>query len=424
MSSTTSIHRHPAAEPHLAGRPLEGVRVVEMGSVVLAPYAAQLLADMGADVIKIEPPKGDITRNQGFARNPGMAALYLSCNRGKRSLVLDAKSPQGLESLRRVVASADVFLHNMRADSAERLGVSYDQLSALNERLVYCCTYGFGASGRYRARPAYDDIIQAISGAAGLAEMVSGTPGYMPTIVADKTTALFVVIGIQSALLRRAATGRGEQIEVAMFETMAHYLSVEHLAGHAFEPPMGPVGYRRMVSPHRKPHRTSDGFIAVMPHNERDWRVFFEACGIPGFMDDPRFIGNANRAAHINELYSKLAELMPSRTTAEWARFLDERDIPNAVINKLDDLRGNAHMADVGFWHEFDHPSEGRLVAPSFPVRYGGPHGDAKPALLAPRFGQHSVEVLREVGYDEASVQAMVAEGIVLTAWPTAPAAR
>ena len=406
------------AEAHLAERPLQGVRVVEMGSVVLAPYAAQLLADMGADVIKIEPPKGDITRNQGPARHPGMAALYLSCNRGKRSLVLDAKHPQGLECLRRVVAGADVFLHNMRADSAQRLGIAHDQLNALNPRLIYCCTYGFGARGRYRARPAYDDIIQAISGAAGLAEMISGVPGYMPTIVADKTTALFVVIGIQSALLRRAQTGQGGQIEVAMFETMAHYLSVEHLAGHAFVPPMGPVGYRRMVSPQRKPHRTSDGYIAVMPHNERDWRVFFEACGLGSFMDDPRFIGNANRAAHINELYAKLAELMPTRSTAEWARFLDEHDIPNAVIHKLDQLRSDPHMDEVGFWHEFEHPSEGRLVAPSFPVRYGGPGGDATPALLAPRFGQHSEEILREAGYAAAEIAAMVQAGAVLTHWP------
>jgi crotonobetainyl-CoA:carnitine CoA-transferase CaiB-like acyl-CoA transferase len=405
-------------EAHLQQRPLHGVRVVEMGSVVLAPYAAQLLADLGADVIKIEPPKGDITRNQGFARNPGMAALYLSCNRGKRSLVLDAKDPAGLESLQRVIDSADVFLHNMRSESAERLGIAYAQLRARNPRLVYCCTYGFGASGRYSQRAAYDDIIQAISGAAGLAQMIGSAPAYMPTIVADKTTALFVVIGIQGALLRRAATGQGEQLEVAMFETMAHYLSVEHLAGHCFDPPEGPVGYRRMVSHHRKPHRTRDGFIAIMPHSERDWRVFFEACGIPEFMDDPRFIGNANRARHINELYAKLAEMMPERSTAEWVSFLDAHDIPNAVINKLDDLRTNPHMQDVGFWHAFEHPSEGRLVAPSLPVRYGGPQGSAAPALIAPRFGQHSVEILQEVGYDSAAIDALVQRGVVLTRWP------
>ena len=408
------------SEAHLAERPLHGVRVVEMGSVVLAPYAAQLLADMGAEVIKVEPPKGDITRNQGFSRNPGMAALYLSCNRGKRSVVIDAKDPEGLETLRRVVGSADVFLHNMRAESAERLGVGYDQLRANNEKLVYCSTYGFGAAGRYRSRAAYDDIIQAAAGAAGLAQMIGSAPAYMPTIVADKTTALFVVIGIQGALLRRAVTGKGDQLEVAMFETMAHYLSVEHLAGFAFEPPLGPAGYRRMVSHHRKPHRTKDGFIAIMPHSERDWRVFFEACGIPEFMEDPRFIGNANRARHINELYAKLAEMMPQRTTSEWVEFLDAHDIPNTVINTLEDLRSDPHMADVGFWHSIDHPSEGKLIAPSLPVRYGGPEGSATPALLAPRFGQHSIEVLREVGYGPAQIESMVDRGVVLTAWPAA----
>ncbi len=405
-------------EAHLADRPLAGVRVVEMGSVVLAPYAAQLLADMGADVIKVEPPKGDITRNQGYCRNPGMAALFLSCNRGKRSLVVDAKQPAGIEAIRRVITSADVFLHNMRAESAERLGIGYEELSAANRRLIYCSTYGFGARGRYKARPAYDDIIQAISGAAGLAEMISSSPAYMPTIVADKTTALFVVMAIQSALLRRKDTGEGQQVEVAMFETMVHYLSVEHQAGHAFDPPLGPVGYRRMVSHHRRPHRTRDGFIAVMPHSERDWRVFFEACGLTEMMNDPRYIGNANRAAHINELYAKLAELMPSRTTAEWATFLDEHDIPNAVINKLDDLRADPHMQDVGFWHEFDHPTEGRLVAPSFPVRYGGPDGDSTPALIAPTFGQHSKEILAGVGYPASQIEAMIDAGTILTAWP------
>ncbi|QJW85181.1 hypothetical protein HK414_22305 [Ramlibacter terrae] len=176
-----------------------------------------------------------------------------------------------------------------------------------------------------------------------------------------------------------------------------------------------------MVSPHRKPHRTADGFIAVMPHNERDWRVFFDGCGMPAFMDDPRFIGNANRARHINELYAKLAELMPQRTTDEWVAFLDAHDIPNAVINTLDGLRTDPHMDDVDFWHEFDHPTEGRLVAPSFPVRYGGPEGSARPALLAPGFGEHSVEVLREAGIDAARIDAMVDRGVVLTRWPGAP---
>ncbi len=391
-------------------KPLHGVRVVEMGSVVLAPYAAQILADLGADVIKVEPPKGDITRNQGFSRHAGMAALYLSCNRGKRSLVLDAKQPEGLAALRRLLSGTDVFLHNLRAATAERLGIGHASVSASNPGLIYCATYGYGAAGRHSDRPAYDDIIQAASGAAGLQATISGTPGYMPTIVADKTTALFVVIGIQGALLRRAATGRGERLEVPMFETMVHYLSVEHQAGLCFDPPLGPPGYRRMVSAFRRPHRTSDGFIAVMPHNERDWRVFFEACGESELMNDPRFLDTASRARHINLLYERLSELMLTRTTAQWKAFLDEQAIPNSVINDLQMLREDEHLADVGFWQKIDHPSEGALIAPSFPVNYQD-HAGAAATRPAPRMGEHTAAILREIGYDEGAIAGMLATG-------------
>lgn len=395
-------------------KPLQGVRVVEMGSVVLAPYAAQILAELGADVIKVEPPKGDITRNQGFSRNPGMAALYLSCNRGKRSLVVDAKQPQGLEALRRLLGTADVFLHNLRASTASRLGVGYESVSATNPGLIYCATYGYGAAGPHRDRPAYDDIIQAASGAAGLQQTISGTPGYMPTIVADKTTALFVVIGIQGALLRRAATGRGERVEVAMFETMVHYLSVEHLAGLCFDPPLGPPGYRRMVSPFRRPHRTSDGFIAVMPHNERDWRVFFEACGEPELMNDPRFLDAASRARHINLLYERLSERMLTETTAHWAEFLDRHAIPNSVINDLSTLREDEHLREVGFWETIEHPSEGRLVAPAFPVNYQDEAAPRAPLRPAPRLGEHTRQVLGDMGYSDADIAALLDRGAVV----------
>lgn len=391
-------------------QPLQGARVIEMGSVVLAPYAAQILADLGADVIKVEPPKGDITRNQGFSRHPGMAALYLSCNRGKRSLVLDAKTPDGLAALRRLLGTADVFLHNLRAATAERLGIGHADVSATNPGLIYCATYGYGAAGRHRDRPAYDDIIQAASGAAGLQQAISGTPGYMPTIVADKTTALFVVIGIQGALLRRMATGRGERLEVPMFETMVHYLSIEHQAGLCFDPPLGPPGYRRMVSAFRRPHRTRDGFIAVMPHNERDWRVFFEACGEPEMMKDPRFLDTASRARHINLLYERLSELMLTRTTAEWVAFLDAHAIPNSVIGNLQTLREDEHLSDVGFWQSIEHPSEGRLVAPAFPVNYQDHVGRA-PTRPAPRLGEHTASILREIGYGEVEVARLLDNG-------------
>lgn len=399
-------------------KPLQGVRVVEMGSVVLAPYAAQMLAELGADVIKVEPPKGDITRNQGFSRNPGMAALYLSCNRGKRSVVIDAKQPQGLQALRDLLATADVFLHNLRASTADRLGIGYNAVSERNPGLVYCATYGYGAAGPHRDRPAYDDIIQAASGAAGLQQAISGTPGYMPTIVADKTTALFVVIGIQGALMRRATTGRGERVEVAMFETMVHYLSVEHQAGLCFDPPLGPPGYRRMVSAFRRPHRTRDGFIAVMPHNERDWRVFFEACGEPELMNDPRFLDTASRARHINLLYERLSERMLTETTAHWVHFLDLHGIPNSVINDMNSLREDEHLREVGFWQAIDHPSEGALIAPAFPVHFQDEPAPRAPLRPAPRLGEHTRSLLAELGYADKDIDALLTQGAVLAERP------
>lgn len=394
-------------------KPLKGVRVVEMGTVVLAPYAAQILAELGADVIKVEPPTGDITRNQGYSRNPGMAALFLSCNRGKRSVVIDAKAPGGLQALERLLSTADVFLHNLRASTASRLGIGFERLAPLNPRLVYCATYGYGASGPHRDRPAYDDIIQAASGAAGLTQSITGTPGYMPTIVADKTTALFVVIGIQGALMRRKATGVGERIEVPMFESMVHYLSVEHQAGLCFEPPMGPPGYRRMMSTFRRPHQTSDGFIAVMPHGERDWIVFFEACGLPEIMQDARFRDAASRARHINELYERLSELMKTRTTAEWVVFLERHAIPHSVVNDFQSLRHDDHLREVGFWQEFEHPSEGKLVAPAFPVHYQD-HPDRGGLKPAPRLGEHTAQMLGELGYSTGEVDHLIRSGATL----------
>lgn len=404
-------------ERHAMNMPLKGVRVVEMGTVVLAPYAAQILAELGADVIKVESPKGDITRNQGYSRHPGMAALFLSCNRGKRSVVIDAKTPEGLEALRRLIGTADVFLHNLRASTASRLGIGFEVLSTLNPRLIYCATYGYGAAGPHKDRPAYDDIIQAASGAAGLAQTISGSPAYMPTIVADKTTALFVVIGIQGALVRRSTTGVGERIEVPMFETMVHYLSIEHQAGLCFEPPLGPPGYRRMMSPFRRPHRTADGFIAVMPHGERDWVVFFEACGLPEIMQDDRFRDTASRARHINELYERLSELMQTRTTAEWLDFLEEHGIPHSAINDLQTLRDDEHLRDVGFWEEIEHPTEGKLVAPSFPVHYQD-HPNRSMLRPAPRLSEHAEQILHEIGYDAEAVERLFATGASIKSDP------
>jgi len=397
-------------------KPLAGVRVVEVGAVVLAPYAASILADMGATVIKIEPPQGDSTRSLGHAEHPGMASIFLNCNRGKKSVVMDLRQPQALEALRKVVAQSDVFLHNMRADSAQRLGIGYEALRQVNPRLVYAACYGYGAAGRGARRPAYDDVIQAGCGIASIKGRIDGQPSYAPTIIADKTTALFVVIGIMGALMERGRTGEGRELEVPMLETMTHFMSVEHLNGLTWQEPRAPSGYLRLMNPYRRPHRTSDGYLAVMPHSESQWRKFFTAVGRTDVLGDPRFATPADRSRNIEAMYIIVSEVLPTRTTAEWVEVFTKHDVPFGPVNSLEDLVSDGHLADVGFWHEVDHPTEGRLRVPSFPVRDGGPRGDATPAAIAPRLGEHTIEVLRAAGCADAEIEAMMSTGAVKAA--------
>jgi crotonobetainyl-CoA:carnitine CoA-transferase CaiB-like acyl-CoA transferase len=389
-------------------RPLAQVTVVEMGSVVLAPYAAQLLAELGATVIKIEPPAGDITRNLGHAIHPGMGAVFLNCNRGKKSVVIDVKQEKGHEALCRLIGQADIFLHNMRFDTAYKLGIGYEDLSRLNDKLIYCATYGYGAQGRGAKRPAYDDIIQAASGLAAMRERIDGTPAYAPTILADKTTALFVVIGIMGAVAERERTGKGRQIEVAMLETMTHFMSIEHLNGLTWDPPAAPSGYTRLLTTFRRPHRTKDGYLAVMPHGEKHWRKFFALLGRDDVLSDPRFADAESRSRNIDILYTEVSKILPTRTNAEWTEIFTRGDVPFGPINQLEDLLDDPHLTDVGFWNFVDHPTEGRLRIPSFPVRDGGPAGiAASPATIAPGLGEHTLDVLLNAGYTRSEVDAM-----------------
>lgn len=395
--------------------PLSGINVVEMGTVVLAPYAARLLMEMGASVIKVEAPNGDITRQQGPSRNPGMAALFLSCNRGKKSICLDLKQAAGVEVLRRLLRRSDVFLTNLRPRNAVRLGIDHASMLALNRRLIYCAAYGFGEGGRYRGRPAYDDIIQAMSGYASLYQRIEGKPRYSPSIMADKTTALYMVMGIQSALLQRERTGEGQYVEVPMFESLVHYLNVEHQAGYNFEPNLGASGYLRMVSPQRRPHKTRDGYISVMPHNEKDWTTFFRETGNSDFSADPKFASNENRARNINALYDRLAEIMLTRTNAEWFEFLAAHEIPHAPITEFDDLYTDPHLCDVGFWQTGEHPREGTLRWPRFPVGFGAASAETAEAAPAgaPRLGEQTQEILDMLAFSAKEQDELRRLGVV-----------
>jgi crotonobetainyl-CoA:carnitine CoA-transferase CaiB-like acyl-CoA transferase len=390
--------------------PLHGIRVVEFTSVVLGPWACQILADMGADVIKVEAPSGDSNRRLGASRHPGMAALYLTCNRNKRDVVLDVKNPEAKQALLDLVATADVFVHNNRPQVMTKLGLDYVALKKLNPKLVYCGAYGYAKRGPYGTKGALDDSIQSISGIAMLNKLVLGEPRYLPTVVADKTTAVTVVYGVLAALFHRERTGEGQEIEVPMFETMVNFVMAEHLWGTAFEPPLAPPGYVRLMSQHRRPYRTKDGYIAMLPYMDAHWEAFCQVVGRPDLLEDPRFRTMGDRTRNIDDTYAETGRIMATRTTQEWLDLFEPTSVPVNKVNTLEDLVVDPHLTATGFWKVVDHPTEGALRQPGFPVNFS-----ATPASVdrrhAPRLGEHTREMLREVGWDEARIDALVAAG-------------
>jgi crotonobetainyl-CoA:carnitine CoA-transferase CaiB-like acyl-CoA transferase len=394
--------------------PLAGVRVLDCSTVVLGPWAAQMLGDLGADVIKIEPPEGDTTRQLGPSRHEGMTAFYLACNRNKRSLVLDLKQPSARDALFRLAASADVVLHNLRPKPAARLGLDYPAFRAVNPSIVYVATYGFRAAGPYGDKPAYDDVIQAASGLASLQASLFGEPRYMPTIVADKTGSMTVVQAVLAALFHRARSGEGQAVEVPMFESLTAFTMVEHLYGETFVPAIETTGYKRLLNRWRRPFATKDGFLAVLPYTDANWRDFFRIAGRDDLLADARFTTFATRLKHIELLYEELGRIVATRTSVEWLRVLDQANIPAVVVNSLESLLSDPHLAATGFWRIMEHPTEGTLRLPGIPVSYSATPGDIR--RLPPRLGEHSVEILREAGLGTEEIDAMIAARATRTA--------
>jgi crotonobetainyl-CoA:carnitine CoA-transferase CaiB-like acyl-CoA transferase len=393
--------------------PLDGVRILDCTSVVLGPWAAQQLGDLGADVIKIEPPEGDTTRQLGPKRNPNMAAFYLGCNRSKRSLVLDLKQPAGQRALFRLAERADVLMHNFRPEPAARLGLSYEVFEKINPRLIYLATYGYRAAGPYGNRAAYDDIIQAGAGFASLQTAVADAPRFMPTIVADKTSSGGVLSAVLAALYARERTGVGQAVEVPMFETLVHFVMVEHLYGETFIPALEAPGYKRILNPQRRPYPTKDGYLAILPYTDGHWREFCGLINRPELLSDPRFSGIAKRLANIGAYYGLLGEIAQTRTNAEWLTLLGTSNVPHGPVNTLDSLLTDPQLGATGFWHVVDHPTEGKLRMPDIPPRFSRTPPEIR--RLQPRLGEHSVEVLREAGLSPAEIDAMLASGATET---------
>ncbi|MDF3836703.1 CoA transferase [Cupriavidus basilensis] len=392
--------------------PLTGFTVLDLTSVVMGPFATQIFGDLGADVIKVESPDGDIMRHMGASERPAMGPIHVAVNRNKRSVVLDLRQPMARDALLRLAAGADVFVHSMRPDAIGRLGLTYDDVRAAREDIVYCGAYGYGKSGPYALDPAYDDMIQGVCGLAALNGHLAGEPRFTPTIVGDKVCGLTIAYSVLAALLHRARTGEGQCLEVPMFESMVSFMMVEHLWERTFDRDHGQAGYPRVMSQLRKPHRTLDGYICMLPYTDRNWQDFFRLATRPDLADDPRYATPTRRSENYETLYAVLAELIAGQSSKFWLEQCRELSIPAAPVNRLEDLFSDPHLRAAGTFFEAEHPNLGRITQVKPPVTFS--RSPAQVRRLAPGLGEHSREILQQAGLADHDIAALVASGATI----------
>jgi crotonobetainyl-CoA:carnitine CoA-transferase CaiB-like acyl-CoA transferase len=398
-----SRHEPPAA--------LQGLRVIDMAAVVMGPYAAQILGDLGADVVKVEPPAGDMTRRSMPQRHEAMGALALNVNRNKRSLAIDLKTQDGHDAFVELVRRSDVLITNTRPGALHRLGLDYEALAEINPQLVYCSAQGFRGDSDRADHAAYDEIVQSASGLTDLMRRATGQPTYVPTILADKVCSLTIVYAVLAAVIHQRATGQGQHIEVPMTDTMLAFNLVEHLAGQTFEPPVGPTGFPRSLSAGHRAMPTADGWACVLPYTPRNIRDFFLAIDREDLTDDVRFADAAGLARHHGDLYELIEQITPSRTTGEWARICAEHSIPFSPVLDLDHMAEDRYITEGGLLTVAEHPTEGPYRMIGNPLRFS-----ATPPRVrshTPLLGQHSAELLAELGYDQEAITALTDSGVI-----------
>ena len=394
--------------------PLSGIRIVDSTSIQMGPYATMILADLGADVIKIESPGGDSSRQTSPYVHKGMGHTFLNSNRNKRSVALDLKHPEGRAALLEIAKRGDVFVHNVRPQAMERLKLGYEAFKAVNPKIIYVAAVGFGAKGRYGGSPALDDLIQGMACIPALYQQATGhEPRYVPTAFADRSSALHVALAILSGVVSRNSTGRGQKIDVPMFENLVHTIFGEHLEGETFIPPRGAMGHPRTVSLERRPYRTKDGFICTLIYNDKQWGNFFKIINEPGkFQSDHRFSTMENRIKNIDSIYQFLSDVIETQTTEYWIKHFVEHEIPIAKMHSLEDTLHDPHLSDVNFFASAKHPTEGTIREMYYQTAFS--ETPLTPRRHAPRLGEHTFEVLAEYGYTSDKIKELVKQGIAV----------
>ena len=394
--------------------PLDGLRILDLTTVLMGPYATQILGDFGADVIKIELPSGDVIRQIGPSRHKDMGALFMNVNRSKRDIALDLKTDDGRKAMLRLVQDADVLVTNIRPKAMARLGLSYEDLAGINPRLIYAALVGYGQKGPYADRPAYDDLIQGGSCISHSFVRAGGEPAYVPAAVADRIVGITANNAILAAVIERERSDKGQKIEIPMFESMVSMILGDHLGGLTFDPPMDAGGYSRHLSRDRRPYKTKDGYVCALIYNDGHWRRFFDEIGrsdIP--RDDDRFASFANRMANIDFVYASLGQIILTKTTAEWLEVFRKADVPAMPMHSFESIMEDPHMVATEFFQSVDHPSEGKLRQMAVPVSFSRTPAAVK--RHAPRLGEHGAEILSEAGFSEAEIAELQRNGTLHT---------
>jgi crotonobetainyl-CoA:carnitine CoA-transferase CaiB-like acyl-CoA transferase len=390
--------------------PLSGVRVLDLTTVVMGPYATQILGDFGADVIKVESPEGDVIRNAWPFRNPGMGTIFLNTNRNKRSIVLDLKKEEARAACLTLAARADVLVYNIRPAAMARLKLSYEEVKKANPRIIYVGCFGFSQRGPNAAKAAYDDMIQ---GAAGIPYLLkrqgAAEPRYAPMIVADRSVGQQVASAVSAALYYREKSGHGQRIDVPMYEHLLQMILGDHLGGYTFEPPHGPPGYVRILSPDRRPYETKDGYVCALIYNDKQWKGFLEVIGRQALLATPEYATHEARSKNYDQAYKMVAEELKKRTTAEWLEAFERADIPVQRMNSLDDIVADPHLAAIGYLKSVEHPTEGRIKTLAVPSEWS----ESVPEYRrhAPRLGEHTREILEEAGMSAERIQQLIDAG-------------